>query len=350
MFTVGPVEVREELRQAMAQPIITHRCKEYKNLHEGIVEKMRKVLGTDMDIFLVGGSASVFLEACIRNGVSKKSLALSNGSFGDRWRDIAALNGKDAGCIQVPWGKAIRASHLEGGLEKDVEAVTVVSTESSTGVLNPLPEIVEELRSQGDPLICVDAVTSATALDLELPRLDLDAVVFGSQKALSLPPGLAFMALSERLLEKAAQIPDRGFYTDLLELKKKSDVNYALTTPPVTLLYGLDLQLDRILSEGVAQRHRRHVEMNGMLEDWAAKRDGIYPEEGFRSRTIAVINKGDMDFARFTAGLGEKGFELSNGYGRIKDSTFRVGAMGDLGVRDIRDLIEAMDATLEEME
>ncbi|MDD3398162.1 MAG: aminotransferase class V-fold PLP-dependent enzyme [Candidatus Methanomethylophilaceae archaeon] len=349
LFTVGPVEVMEDVRQVMARPMITHRCKEYRQLHEGIVEKMRKVLDTDMDILLVGGSASVFLEACIRNGVSRKNLGASNGSFGNRWQEISALNGKDVKKIQVPWGEPIRAQDLDGQVGSDIEAVTVVSNESSTGVLNPLPEIVDSVRSQGDALLFVDAVTSATAVDLELRRLDLDAVVFGSQKALSLPPGLAFLACSERLLEKAKTVQNRGFYTDILELKKKNDENYALTTPPVSLMYGLDYQLDRIMAEGTAARYRRHEEMAKLLEDWAAKRDGIYPLEGFRSRTIAVINKGSMPYDQFSAGLKAKGFEVSNGYGKIKDSTFRVGCMGDLTVKDIKDLIQAMDTTLEEL-
>jgi len=349
LFTVGPVEVMEDVRQAMARPMITHRCKEYRQLHEGIVEKMRKVLDTDMDVLLVGGSASVFLEACIRNGVNRKNIALSNGSFGDRWQEISQLNGKEVKKIQVPWGKALRGAHLEGQVDDDAEAVTVVSNESSTGVLNPLPEIVDAVRSQSDPLLFVDAVTSATAVDLDLRRIDVDAVVFGSQKALSLPPGLAFLACGERLLEKAETVKERGFYTDLLQLKKKNDENYALTTPPVSLMYGLDHQLDKILAEGTAARYRRHEQMARLLEDWAVKKDGIYPEEGFRSRTIVVINKGSIPFDEFSAALKKKGFEVSNGYGKIKDSTFRVGAMGDLSVQDIKDLIQAMDTTLEEL-
>lgn len=349
LFTVGPVEVMEELRQAMARPMIIHRGKEYKQLHQGIVEKMRKILETDMDILLVGGSASVFLEACIRNGVDKKVLGVSNGAFGDRWQEISQLNGKETVELQVPWGTAVRGKHLAGLVQKDVEAVTIVSNESSTGVLNPLPELVQSIRSQNNPLIFVDAVTSAMAVDLQLKAIDVDAVVFGSQKALSLPPGLAFMACGERLLQKAKTVKNRGFYTDLIQLKKKNDENYALTTPPVSLMYGLDFQLDRILAEGTVARYARHELMAKMLEDWAAKHYGIYPEEGFRSKTISVINKGSMPYDQFSAALKKKGFEISNGYGDIKDSTFRIGCMGDLTIKDIKDLIEAMDATLEEL-
>lgn len=349
LFTVGPVEVMEETRQVMARSMIIHRGKEYKQLHQGIVEKMRKVLDTEMDILLVGGSASVFLEACVRNGVDRKVLGVSNGSFGDRWQEICQLNGKEVTELQVPWGKAVRGKHLEGSVQKDVEAVTIVSNESSTGVLNPLPELVQAIRSQNDPLIFIDAVTSATAVDLQLKKIDVDAVVFGSQKALSLPPGLALMACSDRLLQKAKTVKNRGFYTDLIQLKKKNDENYALTTPPVSLMYGLDFQLDRILAEGMATRYARHEKMAEMLEGWAAKHYGVYPEEGFRSKTISVINKGSMPYDQFSATLKEKGFEISNGYGNIKDRTFRIGCMGDLTINDIKDLIEAMDETLEEL-
>jgi aspartate aminotransferase-like enzyme len=350
LFTVGPVNVEQEVLQAQTKPMITHRSKEYKALHQAIEEKMKKALDTDMDILMVGGSASVFLEGMIRNGVKEKTLGITNGSFGDRSVEIAELNGKTVDKVQVGWGKAIRAEHIKGKVKGDIEAVHWVSNESSTGVFSDSNEIADEVRSQNpDALVFIDAVTSAFAMDLKLKKLEPDAVVFGTQKALALPPGMAMMVISEKLLKKAETVKNRGFYTDLIKVKKQNDDNYALTTPPVSLMYALDFQLDRILAEGMQARFRRHKEMGDIVEQWADKKlNGTFPEKGHRSNTISVLNKGDLDFAKFHSSLKSKGYEISDGYGNVKDKTFRIGNMGDTTPAGVKKLLSVMDEILEE--
>ena len=330
--------------------MITHRCKEYKELHAGIVEKIKKALDTDMDVFLVGGSATVMLEAAIRNGVDKKSLGITNGSFGNRSIELGELNGKDVTKVQVPWGEAMKPEHIAGKVGKDIEAVHWVSNESSTGVFSDSTAIAKEVRAQNpDSLIMIDAVTSAFAMDLKIKDLQPDSLVFGTQKALALPPGMAIMLCSERLLEKAKTVPNRGFYGDLLKIKKQADVDYALTTPPVSLMYALDYQLDKALAEGMQTRYRRHQEMADMVRNWAKKKlYGIFPEEGYQSNSIGVLNKGDMDFDAFNSKLKAKGYEISNGYGDVKEKTFRIGHMGDTTPEMIKQLLSAMDEILEE--
>ena len=330
--------------------MITHRCKEYKELHAGIVEKIKKALDTDMDVFLVGGSATVMLEAAIRNGVDKKSLGITNGSFGNRSIELGELNGKDVTKVQVPWGEAMKPEHIAGKVGKDIEAVHWVSNESSTGVFSDSTAIAKEVRAQNpDSLIMIDAVTSAFAMDLKIKDIQPDSLVFGTQKALALPPGMAIMLCSERLLEKAKTVPNRGFYGDLLKIKKQADVDYALTTPPVSLMYALDYQLDKALAEGMQTRYRRHQEMADMVRNWAKKKlYGIFPEEGYQSNSIGVLNKGDMDFDAFNSKLKAKGYEISNGYGDVKEKTFRIGHMGDTTPEMIKQLLSAMDEILEE--
>ena len=330
--------------------MITHRCKEYKELHAGIVEKIKKALDTDMDVFLVGGSATVMLEAAIRNGVDKKSLGITNGSFGNRSIELGELNGKDVTKVQVPWGEAMKPEHIAGKVGKDIEAVHWVSNESSTGVFSDSTAIAKEVRAQNpDSLIMIDAVTSAFAMDLKIKDLQPDSLVFGTQKALALPPGMAIMLCSERLLDKAKTVPNRGFYGDLLKIKKQADVDYALTTPPVSLMYALDYQLDKALAEGMQTRYRRHQEMADMVRNWAKKKlYGIFPEEGYQSNSIGVLNKGDMDFDAFNSKLKAKGYEISNGYGDVKEKTFRIGHMGDTTPEMIKQLLSAMDEILEE--
>ena len=352
LFTVGPVHVSQDSLQAMTKPMITHRCKEYKDLHGAIVEKLRKALQTDDDIFLVGGSATVMIEGAVRNAVSSSCLGLSTGSFGNRLIECGTLNGKNVTEVHVPWGKAVKPADIEGKVTKDMEAVCWVSNESSTGVLNDSVALAEEVRKQNpDALIIVDAVTSAMAVDHNLPKLQPDAMVFGTQKALALPPGLAIAVVSDRIIEKSKNVKNKGFYTDFVKLKKNADDNYALTTPPVSLLYALDYQLDKILKEGMANRYKRHIEMSDMVKKWADEKfNGLFPEEGYRSRTIGVVNRGDLDFDTFNSKLKAKGYEISNGYGDVKQSTFRIGHMGDITPSMLKELLSAMDEVLEEMQ
>ncbi len=350
LYTVGPVNVEPEVLQAMTKPMITHRSKEYKQLHGDIIEKMKKALGTDMDIFLVGGSASIFLEGAIRNGVQSKTMGITNGSFGNRSIEIAKLNGKQVDEVKVPWGIAMKPQDIEGKVAKDVEAVHWVSNESSTGVFSDSTALADEVRKQSDALVFVDAVTSAFAMDLHIDKMAPDAMIFGTQKALALPPGLAFMAVSEKLMKKSATVTNKGFYTDLQKLKKNADENYALTTPPVSLMYALDFQMDRILAEGMASRYRRHQEMADLVRKWSEKLNGIFPEKGYQSNTIGVLNRGALDFDKFHSALKSKGYEISNGYGDVKQTTFRIGHMGDLTPARISELLSVMDATLEEIQ
>lgn len=333
----------------MTKPMITHRSGEYKELHAAIVDKVRKTLGTDMDVFLVSGSATVLNEGAIRNGVSDKMLGITNGSFGNRLIEIGELNGKTVEKVQVPWGMAMKPEHIAGKVAKDTEAVCWCANESSTGVFSDSVAISKAVAEQNpDALRIVDAVTAAYTKDLRLKEMDADAVIFGTQKALALPPGMAIMLCSERLLEKAKSVKNRGFYTDLLKIKKQSDVNYALTTPPVSLMYGMDHQLDKMLAEGMSNVYARHEEMSRLVEGWADKKlAGVFPEEGYRSKGISVLNRGDLDFDDFHKKLKAKGYEISNGYGDVKEKTFRIGHMGDVTPAGIKELLATMDSIIE---
>jgi aspartate aminotransferase-like enzyme len=350
LFTVGPVEVRKEVLESMTKPMITHRSKEYEQLQERVVEKLHKTLDTDMHIMLSPASASGLLEACARSGVKQKMLGISNGSFGDRWQGIGTENGKEVKKLNVAWGRAVKPKDLEGQLSDDIEAVTMVANESSTGVLNPMGEVVKAIREDHDPLVFVDGVTAVYGSDLHIKDLDLDALVFGTQKALALPPGIAIICCSDRLLEKAKTVSHRGYYFDLIQMKKMADKNYSLTTPPVSLMYALDFQLDRIVKEGMANRYRRHKEMADLVHKWASGKNGMYPEPGYMSDTISVINRGNVDFSKLNKGLKERGYEISNGYGDIKETTFRIGHMGDLTVEEVRGLLKNIDEVMEAME
>ncbi|MBQ2486679.1 MAG: alanine--glyoxylate aminotransferase family protein, partial [Candidatus Methanomethylophilus sp.] len=195
LYTVGPVYVADDTLKAMDRPMITHRSKEYKELHKSIEDKLREVLDTNYDFLMVSGSATVLLEGAARSGISRKSLGLTSGSFGDRSIEVAETNGKTVDKVKVPLGTAVKPADIEGKVAKDTEAVHWVSNESSSGVYCDSVALAESVRSQNpDSLIMIDAVTSMFAMDLKFSKVQPDSVVFGTQKALALPPGMAFAA------------------------------------------------------------------------------------------------------------------------------------------------------------
>jgi len=248
-------------------------------------------------------------------------------------------------------GKGFAPADLEGKVTKDIDAVHWVSNESSSGVLLDNVAIAKEVRSQNpDAIVMIDAVTSMFAVNHRMKDLQADSVVFGSQKDLALPPGIAFVVVSKEMMKRSEKMENKGFYTDFVKLKEKNDEDYAFTTPPVSLMFGLDYQLDKMLKEGMATRYRRHEEMAYMVAKWAnEKMEGIFPEKGFESKTISVVKRGDLDFDRFHGIIRSKGMEISNGYSDAKKTTFRIGMMGDLNKDDIKQLIAVMDEALEEM-
>lgn len=326
----------------MMKPMITHRGGEYKKLHASIVEKMKKLLGTENDILLSVSSATGVMEAGVRSAVGGKILHMTCGAFSERWAEISRDNGKDATSVSVPWGRAAGAELLDGHLSGGYDAVAVTHSETSTGVMNPLEEIAEAVHSSSDSMLFVDAVTSAFANVIDMGRVKPDLLLFGTQKALALPPGLAFAVVSERLLEKAGSVKNRGRYLDLLEMKKFADRNLVPSTPPISLMYALDFQLDRIASEGMERRAARHRELAGMARAWAEEHMALFPEGSYSSTVTCVKNTADIDFQALSSHLAARGYQISEGYGKMKGSTFRIGHMGDLTVDEMKGLLEAM--------
>jgi aspartate aminotransferase-like enzyme len=226
---------------------------------------------------------------------------------------------------------------LEGGFD----ALTVVHSETSTGVLNPLPEIAEavravERRSGDEIMILVDGVTSVGGMLVEAEGWKLDFLLTGSQKALALPPGLALGAASERLLRRAETIPGRGQYLDLLEYEKFALRNQTPTTPALSLIYALDEQLRSIeATGGIEARSARHWTMAERCWRWTAETLGdhgfsVLAPEGRRSPTVTTIRLPDgVPSAPFVAALKERGYTIGAGYGRLKETTIRIGHMGD---------------------
>jgi AbrB family looped-hinge helix DNA binding protein len=192
--------------------MIGHRSDAFEDLNERVTTRSRDPFGTEGTVLVGTCSSTGWMEA-VRNLIRRGALFMVNGAFAARWYEIARENGKNAVRCNVPWGWPVRAEAVETALDREAcDAVALVHTETSTGVLSPLAEIAAALRGQPDVLLLVDAVSSLGAAPIEMDALGIDLCLAGSQKALGLPPGLALCAVSERAFARAADVPHRGHY------------------------------------------------------------------------------------------------------------------------------------------
>ncbi len=351
LFIPGPTEVAPETLAAQMRPMVGHRSKNFADLFYSILPRLKQVLLTEQHVYILASSGTGLQEAAVRNGVrpGRKILNMVAGAFGDRWHKVSAGNGKDAVRADIDWGQPIRPEDVDARLAAGgFDAVTIVHNETSTGVMSNIAAIARLVREKyPDVLLLVDAVSSAAGVRIPFDEWGLDMMLTSSQKAFALPPGLAFAAVSDRMLARAAQVPQRGWYFDLLLLEKYLAAGRTTpATPAISLLNALDVQLDRILAEGLENRWARHEACMNLTHAWARERGfELFPEPGYESRTVTCIqNTRGVDIPALIAHARGQGKIIGNGYGALKNKTFRIAHMGELGPEDMRALFRALDA------
>ena len=349
LFIPGPTEVAPEVRAEMARPPVGHRSEEATVLGDSIIRKFQDLLNTRGPIFLSTSSSTGLMEGCVRNGSQKRILGVVCGAFGDRWVQAARANGKDVDELTVEWGKASRPEAIAEALRTGkYDAVLVTHNETSTGVMNPLPEIAAVVRDFPDVFLFADAVSSMGAVDIDFEGLGLDGLVAGVQKAIAVSPGFAMMAVSDRAVERARGVENRGFYFDFVRHYAAYEKRQGITTPSTSHLYALDLQLSRILEETMPVREARHRAMAERTREWARERFALFAEEGHESITLTAIrNTRGIDVPALNRRLAERGVVIGNGYGPLKNETFRIAHMGEIQLGEIEELLSWIDEILE---
>ena len=347
MFIPGPVDVNPDVLQAQTQPMLPHRSREFEVLYRQVVEKTRPIFGTNGRIYITASSGTGLQEAAVRNFAHTRILCCINGAFSKRWHAVAAANGKQAEALEFEWAEPVNPSMVAQAVRQgQFEAVTIVHNETSTGMQNPVEEIAAAVYDVNpQTLVCVDAVSSLGGVKIEMDAWGIDFLLTSSQKCLALPPGLGLGAVSDRALEFAAQVPHRGWYFDLLRLEKHRLKDSTPATPAISLIYALDRQMDRILNEGLENRFSRHRMLANKVRDWALEHGfGLYAPEGFQSNTVtAVINRLMLDIDALNAFLQNRGMRIANGYGTLKNETFRIAHMGETQSDDIEKLLSAIN-------
>ncbi len=354
-FLPGPTEVHPDVLAAQAQPMIGHRGPAIKELMSRVVEGLKPVFVTERPVIISTSSATGLMEAAVRNSWSEgKVLSLVNGAFSGRFADIARACGFDVEQWDVPYGGVHSADELADRLEPTrYDAVTITHSETSTGALQDLEAIAAVMRGFEDTMLLVDSVTGIGGVETRTDDWAIEFILTGSQKALALPPGLSFGVASDRMMERAAGAGRRGWYFDLERLMDQLASDQTPATPAISLLYSLDYQLDRIHSEGMEERWSRHRAMQRVTLAWVAEmRDRGAPidllaEEGHRSPTVTCLTlASEGGSPPVVSEMLARGWVVGGGYGKLAESTLRIGHMGDHTVDELEALLEVLGDVL----
>jgi aspartate aminotransferase-like enzyme len=340
---------------AQGGPIFPHRGKAFRELMERLQYGLRDLFRTDRPVYVAPSSGTGMMEAAVRCGVRRRVLCLVNGAFSGRFARIARACGKEVEILKVPLGHYHDPARVEQVLDQGrFDALAAAHSESSTGVLNPVEALSWVVHGREDVLFLVDGVSSVGAFPVETDRWALDALVAASQKALGLPPGLAFAVASPRLLDRAATLPDRGLYLDLVEFERHIRAFETPTTPALPLLHALDVQLARVLEEGHAARWERHRRMAGLVHAWSDRLRfergidvSVLAPEGYRSPSVTCLRVPEGSSAvRIVREVERRGWLVGEGYGPLKETTLRIGHMGDQSLGALEELLAVLEEAL----
>lgn len=345
-FLPGPTEVHPDVLAAQNGPMIGHRGKATEELLASIQEGLKPVFQTERAVMILASSATGFMEAGVRNAVlDGKVLSLVNGAFSQRFADIAMKCGYEVDVWEVELGMVHDPVELETRLSAGgYDAVTLSHSETSTGALQDLEGIAAVVGRHPETVLLVDSVTGIAGAETYTDAWGVDYILTGSQKSLALPPGLAFAAASEAVLERSVKSLTKGWYFDLEMLHRLILVNQTPATPAVSLLYALDFQLKRINAETIEARWKRHLGMQQRTFEWVDEMRergvelAVFAEAGHRSPTVSCIASDRSK--EVVSELAARGWVIGGGYGKLKDSTFRIGHMGDHTLDELEELLE----------
>lgn len=336
-FFPGPTEVRAEVLGAMTRPMIPHRGAEFSAIFANIQRALQQVFGTTRPVYVSSSSATGLMEAAMRAAPPGRVLSLVNGAFSERFAAIARACGRETDVLDVPWGQAIDLDVLEQQLGRArYAAVTVAHSETSTGALTDVRAVTRLARAHGARCL-VDSVTGVGGAPLSFDEWELDLALTGSQKALAMPPGLAFLTCTREFIAAAPQTPGRGLYFDLVEFDESAAKSQTPNTPAISLFYAAEVQLAAIVAEGMPARWARHAAMAARTHSWAeglaASLDpalGVLASPGHRSPTVTSVTlPARLPGTTLVKAVKERGYTIGTGYGRNRDTTVRVGHMGD---------------------
>lgn len=348
----GPTPVPPRVQHAMNRPMIGHRSAECSRLVRECSQRLRQVFGTREEVLILTGSGTSALEAAVSNTVApgEEVVVVVTGAFGDRFAKIADRFGARVHRLDIPWGEACSPDTLQTFLvgHPRVKAVFLTHCETSTGVLNPIRDLAKVVKEHSDALVIVDGVSSLGGVPCEMDAWGIDILVTGSQKALMLPPGMAFVAVSPRAWDVIRRTEGPRFYLDLLAYREQLKKETTPYTPGIAHLFGLEAVLDMIEEEGLENIFARHRLMMEMTR------------AGIRALGLPLLAEDAVASPTVTAVRGREGFEVptlqeelrrlgvivASGQQHLKGKIFRIGHMGYCDPLDVLTLLSATETAL----
>jgi aspartate aminotransferase-like enzyme len=350
LLSPGPTPIPNEVELAMSETMIHHRTPQFNKVFDEARRGLKKLFGTKNDVIMFASSGTGAMEAAVANLFSPgdKVLVVNGGKFGERWLNIANAFGLNPIDLKVEWGRAVKVAEIEKQLkaQPDIQGVLIQASETSTTVLHPVKEIAD--LTKGGPLFLVDGVTAVGVVPVPVDEWGIDVLVTGSQKALMLPPGLGFIALSDRAWDRTKKAKLPRFYFDLNLERKNQQKGSGAFTPAVSLIFGLRASLAMMEREGIDKVYARHARLCRATRAAATAlglkllapdspspaATGIYLPEGIDADQVLEYLRDRMNVT------------LAEGQDQLKGKVVRIAHVGYMGAFDVVTAIAALEMAL----
>jgi aspartate aminotransferase-like enzyme len=352
LLAPGPTPVPPEVLLAMARPMIHHRAPEFDKLFAEVRDGLKWLFQTRNDVLILAASGTGGMEGSVSNFLSPgdKALTINGGKFGERWTKLCKTFGAQVTEIKVEWGHAVNPQMVADALKKDpgIKAVYVQASETSTGVAHDVKTVAEIVRAHGDTVLVVDAITALGVFDLKVDDWGIDVVITGSQKALMLPPGLAFVSVSEKAWQLADKAKNAAFYFNFKKERENQQKNQTAFTPAVSLIIGLQEVLKMLKAEGLDALFGRQAAMaHAMREGVKAAGLALFPKESPSDALTAISAPDGIDGQAVYKNLRvQYGITAAGGQDHLKGKIFRVSHMGYMDRFDVITAVAAIEMVL----
>ncbi len=352
LLAPGPTPVPPEVLLAMARPVIHHRAPEFAELFGQVREGMKWIFQTSNDVLILASSGTGGMEGAVANFLSPgdKALVVNGGKFGERWGKLCKTFGVQVVEIKVEWGQAVDPQAVAEALKKDpsIKAVYVQASETSTGVAHDTKALAEVVKPHEGTILVVDAITALGVFDIKTDAWGLDVVVTGSQKAFMLPPGLAFVSVSEKAWQMADKAKNGAFYFNFKRERDAQVKNQTAYTPAVSMILGLQEVLRMMKAEGLEQLFVRQGRLaHAMREGVMAAGLSLFPKERPSDALTAVSAPQGVDGQAIYKNLRvQYGITAAGGQDHLKGKIFRVSHMGYMDTFDVITAVAAIEMVL----
>lgn len=340
LLTPGPTPLPEAVRLTLAMDMVHHRKAGFTALLGEIQEGLKWLFGTEQPVLALGSSGTGAMTAAVTNlfKPGEQVLVVEGGKFGERWGEIAGTHGLDVVLLSVPWGKAVTVEHVEKTLAKhpEIRGILVQASETSTGVMHPVKELAAFARER-DVMLVVDGISAVGISPCPMDAWGIDCLLTGSQKGLMLPPGLSFVALSERAWRRVEDVKPRNYYFNLLgERDKIVKSSQTLFTPPINLLMGLHTCLAMFRERGLEDVYRTQWALTQMVRAGISSMGlELLAKDHYTWGLTSMLLPAGVDGSRLLQAAAERyGVVLAGGQGSMKGRMVRFGHMGHVDFGD----------------